>query len=75
MVRKDDQPVTIRKRLAIDRRAATPLLTYYQRRGVLHRINGAGHIETAFGRTVALFRRQRWLPLSPDDRAQDLGRT
>jgi adenylate kinase len=60
-IRKDDQPETIRKRLAIDRKAATPLLAYYRRRGLLHFVNGAGHIDTVFARTLALFRRNSWL--------------
>ena len=59
--RKDDHPVTIKKRLAVDRQAARPLLQYYQRSRLLHRVNGAGHIETVFARTLGLFRRQGWL--------------
>ena len=61
VIRKDDQPETIKKRLAIDRKAAAPLLTYYRRQGLLCRLNGAGHIETVFGRAITLFRRQGWL--------------
>ena len=61
VVRKDDQPRMIRKRLAVDRRAATPLLAYYRRRGLLYRVNGIGNVETVYRRTLALFRRHRWL--------------
>ena len=59
--RKDDEPATIKKRLAIDHRAARPLLAYYQRRGILYRVNGAGQVNTVFLRTVKLFRRNGWL--------------
>lgn len=65
IARKDDEPSTIRKRLAVDRKAARPLLRHYQRRRLLHRVNGAGRIETVFRRTVTLFRRQGWLPTAP----------
>ena len=61
ITRNDDEPQTIKKRLAIDRRAAKPLLAYYQRRGILYRVNGAGHVNTVFLRTVRLFRRNGWL--------------
>jgi adenylate kinase len=61
MTRKDDQASTIRKRLAIDRNASTPLLGYYRRRGLLHLVDGKGHIDTVFARTLKLFRRKGWL--------------
>ena len=61
IVRKDDEPRTIRKRLAVDRKAARLLVQYYRRRGLLHRVSGKGLIEAAFSRMVALFRRRGWL--------------
>ncbi len=61
VTRKDDRAATIRKRLAIDRRAGRPLLTHYQRQRLLHRLNGAGYIETVFRRALRLFRQQGWL--------------
>lgn len=61
IIRKDDRPETIRKRLAIDRKAAKPLLDYYRREGLLYCVNGAGFIGTVFTRTLTLFRRQGWL--------------
>ena len=60
-IRKDDRPETIRKRLAIDRAAARPLVQYYRRHRLLDLINGAGPIETVYARTVKLFRRKGWL--------------
>lgn len=65
IIRKDDQPETITRRLAVDRAAATPLLRYYRRRGLLFRVNGAGAVEAAFRRIVRLFRRQGWLSDDP----------
>jgi adenylate kinase len=61
IIRKDDRPETIRKRLQVDRRAAAPLLAYYRRRKLLYRVDGRGHIETVYRRTLALFRRLGWL--------------
>lgn len=61
ITRKDDQPATIRRRLAIDRKASRPLVAYYRRQGLLHRVNGAGHVETVYRRTLALFRRLGWV--------------
>jgi adenylate kinase len=61
IIRRDDQPATIRKRLAIDHAKSAPLLRYYRTRRMLHEIDGAGHIERAFERAVALCRRQGWL--------------
>lgn len=67
-VRKDDQPATIRKRLTIDRKAATPLLNHYRRHKLLYPVNGAGNVETVYQRTIKLFERQGWV--SRHDRTQ-----
>lgn len=68
MIRKDDQPEMILRRLAVDRTTATPLLRYYRRRGLLYRVNGAGALEAAFQRMARLFRRQGWMG---NDRTQN----
>jgi len=60
-VRKDDQPETISRRLAVDRKAAAPLLAYYRRKRLLFQVDGAGSLETVYGRTLKLFRRNGWL--------------
>ncbi|MBI3011242.1 MAG: nucleoside monophosphate kinase [Candidatus Omnitrophica bacterium] len=62
IVRNDDRPATIKKRLAVDQQAARPLVRYYHHRRLLHRVSGAGPIEAVFSRTVKLFQRQGWLP-------------
>lgn len=61
MTRTDDQPVTIRKRLALDHRTAKPLLAYYKSTGRLSTVDGRGHIDAVFQRTLTLFRRRGWI--------------
>jgi len=38
--RKDDEPETVRKRLATYHRQTVPLIDYYDERGILHRFDG-----------------------------------
>lgn len=66
-IRKDDRVATIRKRLAIDRVEARPLLAYYRRQRRLYPLDGSGSSEQAYRRALRLFRRQGWL----DDRIKD----
>ena len=61
VIRKDDQPETIKKRLAVDRDASTPLLNYYRRRKLLYGVDGTGRIDPVFARAMTLFRRQSWV--------------
>ncbi len=61
IVRKDDQPETIKKRLDVDHQVATPLVRYYRHQGLFSELNGAGHIESVFVRAMKLFRTQHWL--------------
>ena len=61
IIRKDDEPQTIRKRLAVDRKAAKPLIGYYKRKNLLHRVSGVGGVEQVFARVTALCRRQGWM--------------
>ena len=68
IIRKDDQPVTIKNRLTIDRKVAAPLLDYYRRRESLYRLDASGSIDTVFARSVKLFNRLGWLT---DDRAKN----
>ncbi len=67
VTRKDDQPATIRKRLAIDHKEAKPLVTYYARDRRLYRVDGRGRIGTVFVRAMKLIRRMGWW----HDRAQN----
>ena len=43
-IRADDNPETLRKRLAAYRTQTEPLVAYYQRRGALHSVNGMASI-------------------------------
>ena len=61
IIRNDDRSGTIRRRLAIDRAEATPLVRYYERQGKLHRVNGMGSVGRVYARTVALCRLQGWM--------------
>ena len=61
VTRKDDRVATIRKRLALDHVASTPLLNFYARRGLLVRINGNGSSEAVYARAMRVFRRQGWI--------------
>jgi adenylate kinase len=39
--RDDDRPDTVRKRLEVYERQTAPLVTYYEDRGLLHRVDGS----------------------------------
>lgn len=43
-VRKDDTPASIRKRLSLYHRETEPVFSYYEKKGMLRRINGAKSI-------------------------------
>ena len=60
VVRKDDRPEMIRKRLAIHEQAAAPLLAYYRRDGRLCRVDGSGSFEAVFARTMRALHRKGW---------------
>lgn len=65
VVRADDRVATIRKRLAVDRAQARPLVGYYRRRGLLHQLNGGGSSDAMFVRAKRLFRRHGWVGDDP----------
>ncbi len=61
MIREDDQPETIRKRLEIDHENAAPLLKHYRKVKMLHRIDGRGHIEAVYeNKLLPLLKEQGW---------------
>ncbi|MBI1756013.1 MAG: adenylate kinase [Fimbriimonas ginsengisoli] len=51
-VRKDDQPETIRERMRVFREATAPLADYYERLGLLRRVNGSGAPEAVYQEIV-----------------------
>ena len=60
IIRKDDQGATIRKRLAIDRKQAKPLLDYYRKQGLLYTLPSGTSSEVTYKAAVELFKRQGW---------------
>ncbi len=50
-VREDDQPSTVRHRLAVYHRITKPVLKFYQERDLLHRVDGVGSRE-AIGKKI-----------------------
>jgi len=51
--RGDDHPDTIRRRFRDFEALTKPLIEYYERRGLLHVINGVGTMDEVFGRIMA----------------------
>lgn len=43
-IRKDDAPETVRNRLAVYREQTMPLISFYEQRGLLKRVEGVGEI-------------------------------
>ena len=54
VVRKDDQPDTIRERLAIYHELTEPLVAYYRGQGKLYEIDGSGTIEASTEETLRI---------------------
>lgn len=52
--RKDDRPEAIRQRLKVYRNQTFPLEDYFERQGILHRIDGVGDIEVVYGRLMSV---------------------
>lgn len=48
--RKDDEPETVRNRLAVYNKLTAPLISYYQGKGVLKTVDGLGAIDDVLGR-------------------------
>ena len=61
VLRADDQPATVRKRLAVAAKTEAPLLSHYKSVKLLHRVDGRGRIEAVYRRTLALFKRLGWV--------------
>lgn len=52
--RDDDNEATIRKRLEVYNRQTSPLLDYYEKKGLLRRVDGRGSIDDIFERIRSL---------------------
>ncbi|RHW47714.1 adenylate kinase [Bombilactobacillus bombi] len=51
--REDDQPKTVKNRLDVNIKMNTPLIDYYQKAGVLKRVDGAQEIDQVFAQIDA----------------------
>ncbi len=56
--RKDDTPEVIKERLRVYREQTVPLIDYYKKKKVYHRVNGEGRIETIFDTICSLLDRE-----------------
>ncbi len=52
--RDDDKEETIRKRLEVYQAQTAPLIEYYDRKGILKRVNGVGNIDEIFANICAI---------------------
>ena len=73
IIRDDDHPDTIRRRLAVYREQTEPLITYYVRQGLLQRIDASGDPEAVYQRVLNALFRGKDSPL-PEDDEQDAHR-
>jgi adenylate kinase len=54
ILRDDDKPETVQKRLAVYHDQTQPLINHYTKKGVLHTVDGTQDIDVVFGEIVKL---------------------
>lgn len=54
VMRDDDKPETVKKRLQIYNEQTKPLIEYYEKEGILHNIDGMGSIEDVHNRICGM---------------------
>ncbi len=54
IVRKDDKPETVKKRLKVYKKETKPLIEYYKKKNLLYRINAEDNIENIFQKICKL---------------------
>ena len=59
ILRDDDKPETVEKRLGVYHEQTQPLIDYYTNAGILKRVDGTVDIEEVFQAVVQIFRRVR----------------
>ena len=57
VTRGDDTETTIRERLRVYEKTTTPVISYYEKTGVLRRVNGNGLADTACAAVMVLFQK------------------
>lgn len=55
VLRDDDKPETVKKRLEVYHEQTRPLLDYYRRKGILHNVDGTGSIDNIFNQIIQVF--------------------
>ena len=60
VLRDDDKPETVQKRLEVYHEQTHPLIDYYKKKGVLHAIDGTLSMETVFKNIVDILEHKRW---------------
>lgn len=53
IIRKDDEPDTIRNRLEVYRRQTEPLIAYYERLGLVRPVDGTGQVDENYAAVLA----------------------
>ena len=54
VIRKDDEPETVKKRLEVYHEQTAPLIAYYEKAGILHKIDGSTGLEKGFADICAV---------------------
>lgn len=52
--REDDKPATVKNRLKVNIEMNTPLLDFYEKKGLLHTVNGDQDIDKVFAEIKAI---------------------
>ena len=52
VLREDDKPETVKKRLEVYHEQTQPLLDYYKAKGILHRVDGTGDIDNIYNEII-----------------------
>lgn len=52
VLREDDKPETVKKRLEVYHEQTQPLLDYYSKKGILHSVDGTGGIEEIYNELI-----------------------
>ena len=52
--REDDRPESVKERLAVYTKQTAPLISYFENKGLLRRIDGQGSVDDVFERVVAV---------------------
>ena len=60
VLRDDDKPETVQKRLEVYHEQTHPLIDYYKKKGVLHAIDGTLSMEPCLKTLLTFWEHKRW---------------